>query len=93
LNHKKEIFGPRAGAEVPWVEKKSTKMRDAAISQLSGCSGTQQGAHDQAQIECANMNQEPLENILASPQMYSSHSARIVTVREVPLDQLPSLPQ
>ena len=48
---------------------------------------------NQAEIECADVNQLPLEDVLVAAQMRSPHSAGIVTVREAPLDQLASLAQ
>ena len=48
---------------------------------------------NQAEIECADVNQLPLEDVLVSAQMSSPHSSGIVTMREAPLDQLASLAQ
>jgi hypothetical protein len=48
---------------------------------------------NQTEIECANVNQLPLEDVLVASQMSSPHSPGIVTMREAPLDQLASLAQ
>ena len=63
------------------------------VFQLSRSACTDQRTENQAEIECADMNQLPLEDVLVAAQMSSPHSSGIVTVREAPLDQLASLAQ
>jgi len=48
--------------------------------------------HYQRQVESAEVNQQPFEDILAPAQVDSPHSARLVGVRETTFHQLASLP-
>src|SRR5438309_2169359 len=64
-----------------------------AVSQLPRSACADQRTENQAEIECADVNQLPLEDVLVSAQMSSPHSSGIVTMREAPLDQLASLAQ
>src|SRR6266851_4031602 len=50
-----------------------------------------QATEDQAEIECADVNQLPLEDVLVASQMSPPHSPRFVTMREAPLDQFAPL--
>src|SRR5271157_2635313 len=63
-------------------------VRARAVSQLSRRARTQQLAQDQAQVERADVNQLPLQDVVPSPQVAAPHPARLVAVREAALDQL-----
>lgn len=52
------------------------------VLQLPWRARARQLAHDQAQVEGADMSQLPLEDILASAQVAAPHSARLVAVGE-----------
>ena len=67
--------------------------RAKAVSQLSRRARTQQLAQDQAQVECADMNQLPLQDVVPSPQVAAPHPTRLVAVREAALDELAAPPQ
>ncbi len=45
-------------------------------------------AHDQSQVEAADVHEHPLENIQVSAQVSSSHAAGFQSVSEAPFDQL-----
>ena len=64
-----------------------------AVSQLPRSACADQRTKNQAEIECSDVNQLPLEDVLVASQMSSPHSPGIVTMREAPLDQLASLAQ
>jgi hypothetical protein len=64
-----------------------------AVFQLPRSACADQRTENQAEIECADVNQLPLENIVVSAQMSSPHTAGIVAMREAPLDQFASLAQ
>src|SRR5437870_11322294 len=61
------------------------------IFQLPWSAGTDQRTENQAEIECADMNQLAFEDVLMTSQMSPPHRSGIVTMREAPLDQLTSL--
>ena len=48
---------------------------------------------NQAQMERSRMDQLPLENVLAPPQMAAPHSARLIAMSQATLDQLASAAQ
>src|SRR5450631_3205971 len=61
-----------------------------AVFQLPRCTRPDQRTENQAEVECADVNQLPLENILVASQMSPPHSSGIVTMREAPLNQFAS---
>src|SRR5271165_5476606 len=64
-----------------------------AVSQLSRRARTQQLAQDQAQVERADMNQVPLQDVVSSAQVAAPHPTRLVAMREAALDELAAPPQ
>src|ERR1039458_7096047 len=72
--------------------QKSGKYLPNTVFQLPWRARTQQFAQDQAQVECADMDQLPLQNVFVSAQMATPHAARLVAVRETALDQLAAPP-
>ena len=70
--------------------QKSGKHLPNTVFQFPWRARTQQFAQDQAQVECADMDQLPLQNVFVSAQMATPHAARLVAVRETALDQLPA---
>src|SRR5476649_1869369 len=62
-----------------------------AVFQLPGCPRTDQRTENQAEVECADVNQLPLEYILVASQMSPPHCSGIVTMREAPFNQFASL--
>src|ERR1035441_9493830 len=73
--------------------QKSGKHLPNTVFQLPWRARTQQFAQDQAQVERADMDQLPLQNVFVSAQMATPHAARLVAVRETALDQLAAPPQ
>src|SRR4029453_18833646 len=63
------------------------------VSQLPRRPSPQTQPEDQAQVECAHVNQLPLQDVFSPSQMGSSHAASFVAVGEGSFDQLPSLLQ
>jgi hypothetical protein len=63
------------------------------VAQLSRLPGAQHLAQHQADVECADMNQQALENILPSVQGAASHSAGLVAMSKGSFDELASSPQ
>src|ERR1035437_6140999 len=61
--------------------------------QAAGRALAQQLPHHQRQIESAQVNQHPLENIFSPPQVHTPHAARFVSVREATFQQLSAPPQ
>ena len=64
-----------------------------AVSQLSRCARSQQLAHDQAQVERADMDQLPLQNVAVPAQVCAPHAAGFVAMREAAFDQFTAPPQ
>jgi hypothetical protein len=50
------------------------------VLQFSRLPGAQHPAQDQADVECAEMNRQALENILPSLKGAASHSAALITM-------------
>lgn len=69
------------------------KNHATAVPPLPRGSRTQQLAQDQAQVEGADMNQLPLQNVLLSAQVRAPHAAGVVAVREAAFHQLAAPPQ
>ena len=44
--------------------------------------------HDEAKIEAAGMNQQPLQHVRLTAQMRTPHSARVIEMRERAFDRL-----
>ena len=63
------------------------------ILQFSRGARSQQFAQNQTQVERSHMDQLPFQNVLPSPQMATSHTARLVTVREAAFDQFSPPPE
>src|ERR1039458_2065661 len=85
---------PRNGLPQAQQEaQKSGKHLPNTVFQLPWRARTQQFAQDQAQVERADMDQLPLQNVFVSAQMATPHAARLVAVRETALDQLAAPPQ
>ena len=74
-------------------QKDLQNARAKAVSQLSRRARTQQLAQDQAQVERADVNQLPLQDVVPSPQVAAPHPTRLVAVREATLDQFAAPPQ
>src|SRR3974390_2518464 len=73
--------------------KNLQNARAKAVSQLARRARTQQLAQDQAQVEGANMNQLPLQNVVPSAQVAAPQPAGLVTVRKAAFHQLATSPQ
>src|ERR1019366_9596600 len=58
-----------------------------SVFQLSWRARAQQLAQDQAQVERADMNQRPLQNILLPAQVTAPQTAGLVAVGKAALDQ------
>src|ERR1035441_1909546 len=58
----------------------------AVVFQLPRGARPDQRTENQAEIECADVNQLPLEDVLVAAQMSSPHCPGIVTMREASLD-------
>ncbi|MHB1954419.1 MAG: hypothetical protein ACYDC6_16205 [Acidobacteriaceae bacterium] len=56
------------------------KQPGAAVSQLSRRARSQQLAENQTQVEGANIDQLPLENIFLSAQRAASHATSFIAV-------------
>jgi len=63
-----------------------------AVLPLPWLPGSQHRAHEQTQVESANVNQQALEYILLPSQMRSSHPTRLVAVREASFHEFASFP-
>jgi len=63
------------------------------VSDPSPRAHTQQLAQDQTEVERADMNQLPLQNVVPSAQVTASQTAGFVTVRESAFHQLAPSPQ
>ena len=74
-------------------QKDLQNARAQAVSQLSRRACTQQLAQNQAQVEGADMNQLPLQDVVPSAQVAAPQAAGLVTVREAALDELAAPPQ
>jgi hypothetical protein len=57
------------------------------VVQFSRRASAQRHPENEAQIERTHMNQLPLQDVIAAPQIDSSHSAGIVTVGKRALDE------
>ncbi|HZL65971.1 MAG TPA: hypothetical protein VFC29_01430 [Candidatus Limnocylindrales bacterium] len=74
-------------------EIKEQNQLGEAVSPLPRRARTQHLAQDQAQVERADMNQLPLQNVLVSAQVRAPHPAGLVAVREAAFHQLAAPPQ
>ena len=50
-------------------------------------------AQEQPEVEAADVNEQPLENVGVSPQMHAAHPARLVEMRVGAFQSLTPLPQ
>src|SRR5271157_2891712 len=74
-------------------QKGLQNVRARAVSQLSRRARAQQLAQDQAQVERADVNQLPLQDVVSSAQLAAPHTTGFVAVREAALDELAAPPQ
>ena len=63
------------------------RARLAQVLERSRLADPGQHAHEQPQILCCGVNQQPLADLLMASQMRASHAAGLVVVREWPLHQ------
>src|SRR5665213_1594815 len=68
-------------------QKQAQNEACGSVFQLSWRACAQQLAQDQAQVEPADMNQLPLQDILPSAQVAPPHAAGLVAVGEAALHQ------
>src|SRR6188508_175784 len=59
----------------------------------SGRAHANKRAHQQPKVQCRGVNQNPLQDIRASPQVHSSHAPGFIGVREGSLQPLATLAQ
>jgi len=68
--------------------KKAQNKPRSPVFQLSGRARSQHIPQYQTEVECADVDQQPLQNILSSAQGAASHSARLVAVGKAAFDEL-----
>jgi hypothetical protein len=49
--------------------------------------------HHQRKIECAHLQQNTLQKVLSSAEIYAPHPSRLIRMREAAFERLPSPPQ
>ena len=74
-------------------QKDLQNARAQAVSQLSRRARTQQLAQNQAQVEGADMNQLPLQDVVPSAQVAAPQAAGFVAMCEAAFHQLATSPQ
>src|ERR1700733_8428541 len=71
----------------------NNQKRIWAALEAPGCAAPQQFSQDQAQIECAGMYEQPLDDVVMTTQMSSSHASGFVHMRKTSFHQFSTLTQ
>src|SRR2546422_4056240 len=71
----------------------SKKVGNCEVLKASRCPFTDHQAQHQTQIETGDVDEEPLENVLTTSEVHTSHSTGFVAVGEWPFQHQPSPPQ
>ena len=74
-------------------QEEAQNQPSGAVLPLSRRAHAEQLAQNQAQVERADMNQLPLQNVLPSSQVAAPHAARFIAMREAAFHQLAAPPE
>ena len=74
-------------------QEEAQNQPSGAVLPLSRRARAEQLAQNQAQVERADMNQLPLQNVLPSSQVAAPHAARFIAMREAAFHQLAAPPE
>jgi hypothetical protein len=69
------------------------ESRPEAALEGARCAGADQLTHEEPEIECANVDQQSLQNVRVAAEVYAAHSAGFIDVGEGTFQALAAEPQ